>query len=92
MTISPPVANVFALLAIIGDVRCLETPAKRVAYIGLNPGQRESGRGKNIKLFARKSRRNIAVAAVARRPLVQVGHTLMGNPPEALETDKSFAT
>lgn len=121
--------NAFALIAIIGDVRRFETPAKLVAYIGLNPGQRESGRGKNIKLgigkrgrgdmrrllvqgahavlrmgknsplgkwgwklFARKGQRNIAVAAVARKLLVQVWHALMGNPPDALETDKSFAT
>lgn len=121
--------NAFALLAIIGDVRRFESPAKLVAYIGLNPGQRESGRGKNIKLgigkrgrgdirhllvqgahavmrmgkdtplgkwgwklFARKGQRNIAVAAIARKLLVQVWHLLTGNPPEALETDKSLAT
>jgi transposase len=123
------IINAFALIAIIGDVRRFESPSKLVAYIGLNPGQRESGRGKNIKLgigkrgrgdmrhllvqgahavlrmgknsplgkwgwklFARKGQRNIAVAAVARKLLVQVWHALMGNPPEALETDKSFAT
>lgn len=123
------VINAFALIAIIGDVRRFETPAKLVAYIGLNPGQRESGRGKNIKLgigkrgrgdmrrllvqgahavlrmgknsplgkwgwklFARKGQRNIAVAAVARKLLIQVWHLLMGNPPDALETDKSFTT
>lgn len=123
------VINAFALLAIIGDIRRFETPSKLVAYIGLNPGQRESGRGKNIKLgigkrgrgdmrrlliqgahavlrmgkhtplgqwgwklFARKGQRNIAVSAVARKLLVQVWHALMGNPPEALEADKSFTT
>jgi transposase len=42
--------NAFALLAIIGDVRRFERPEKLVAYIGLNPGQRESGRGKHLKL------------------------------------------
>lgn len=42
--------NAFALLAIIGDVRRFERSEKLVAYIGLNPGQRESGRGKHIKL------------------------------------------
>ena len=119
--------NAFALLAIIGDVRRFESPAKLVAYIGLNPGQRESGRGKNIKLgigkrgrgdmrrllvqgahavlrmgretplgkwgwklFARKGNRNIAVAAVARKLLVQVWYLLTGQPPTALETDKSL--
>ena len=42
--------NAFALLAVIGDVKRFERPEKLVAYIGLNPGQRESGRGKHIKL------------------------------------------
>lgn len=120
--------NAFALLAIIGDVRRFERPEKLVAYIGLNPGQKQSGRGKNIKmgvgkrgrsdmrcllmqgahavlrmgkntplgkwgwkLFARKGQRNIAVVAVARKLLVQVWHLLSGNPPTALECDKSVA-
>jgi transposase len=123
------IINAFALIAIIGDVRRFDNPAKLVAYIGLNPGQRESGRGKHIKLgigkrgrgdmrhllvqgahavlrmgkntplgkwgwklFARKGQRNIAVAAVARKLLVQVWHTLSGNPPTALEEDKSLTT
>jgi transposase len=121
------VVSAFALLAVIGNVRRFERPEKLVAYIGLNPGQRQSGMGKNIKLgvgkrgrgdirhlliqgaqavlrmgratalgqwgwklFARKGNRNVAVAAVARKLLVQVWHMLSGNPPTALETDKSF--
>ena len=43
------------------------------------------------KLFARKGQRNIAVAAVARKLLVQVWHVLSGNPPEVVEPDKSLA-
>jgi transposase len=119
--------NAFALLAVIGDVRRFERPEKLVAYIGLNPGRRQSGTGKNIKLgvgkrgrgdlrhlliqgaqavlrigratllgqwgwklFARKGNRNVAVAAIARKLLVQVWHMLSGNPPTALETDKRF--
>jgi transposase len=119
--------NAFALLAIIGDVRRFERAEKLVAYLGLNPGQRESGHGKRIKLgvgrrgrgdvrhllmqgahavlrsgkatalgqwgwklFARKGHRNVAVAAVARKLVVQVWHLLRGNPPTALEKDKSF--
>lgn len=119
--------NAFALLAVIGDVRRFERPEKLAAYLGLNPGQRESGRGKNIKvgvgkrgrsdmrslliqaaqavlrsgkntplgkwgwkLFARKGRRNIAVVAVARKLIVQIWHLLSGNPPQALEPDKSL--
>lgn len=119
--------NAFALLAIIGDVRRFERPEKLVAYIGLNPGERQSGTGKHIKLgigkrgrgdmrhlliqgahailrmgkasalgqwgwklFARKGSRNVAVAAIARKLVVQVWHLLRGNPPTGLESDKSF--
>lgn len=119
--------NAFALLAVIGEVRRFERPEKLVAYLGLNPGQRESGRGKRIKigvgnrgrgdmrhllvqsaqavlrcgaktplgtwgwkLFARKGNRNTAVAAIARKLTVQVWHLLIGNPPEALEGNKTL--
>lgn len=117
----------FALLAVIGDIQRFHSPEKLAAYIGLNPGQRQSGRGKDVrlgvgrrgrgdirnlliqgaqavlrsgrhtalgqwgwKLFARKGNRNVAVAAVARKLVVQVWHMLQGNPPIALESDKSF--
>jgi len=120
--------NAFALLAVIGEIGRFDNPAKLVAYAGLNPGRRESGRGKVVKLgvgkrgrcdirhlltqgahavlrmgrdtalgkwgwklFARKGNRNIAVAAVARKLLVQVWHVLSGNPPEVVEPDKSLA-
>ena len=119
--------NAFGLLAVIGNARRFSRPQKLVAYIGLNPGQRESGTGKRIsvgvgrrgrgdlrhlliqgaqailrmgkatalgqwgwKLFARKGSRNVAVAAVARKLVVQVWHMLHGNPPTALEKDQSF--
>jgi transposase len=122
------VINAFALLAIIGDVRRFERPEKLVAYLGLNPGQRQSGHGKNIKLgvgkrgradmrhlliqgaqavlrmgkatplgqwgwklFARKGNRNTAVAAVARKLVVQVWHLLSGNAPTIVEPNKSLA-
>lgn len=121
------IINAFALLAIIGDVSRFERSEKLVAYLGLNPGQRQSGTGKNIKigigkrgrsdlrhlliqgsqavlkmgrhtplgkwgwkLFARKGHRNIAVAAVARKLVVQVWHLLSGNPPVTLEASKSL--
>lgn len=121
------IVSAFALLAVIGDIRRFHSPEKLVAYIGLNPGQRQSGRGKDLrlgvgnrgrgdirhlliqgaqavlrsgrhtllgrwgwKLFARKGSRNVAVAAVARKLLVQVWHLLQGNPPTARETDQSF--
>ena len=50
-----------ALLAVIGDVRRFERPEKLVAYIGLNPGQRQSGTGKNIKLDMGKRGRGTSV-------------------------------
>ena len=121
--------SAFALLAVIGDISRFARPENLVAYIGLNPGQRSSGKGKDIrlgvgrrgrgdvrhllvqgaqailrtghktplgqwgwKLFARKGQRNIAVAAVARKLLVQVWHMLQGNAPTALESDKTFKT
>jgi len=121
------VVNAFALLATIGEVRRFDRAEKLVAYIGLNPGQKQSGRGKRIKLgvgkrgrgdmrhlliqaaqavlrsgaatalgqwgwklFARKGNRNTAVAAVARKLVVQVWHLLTGNPPQALEADKTL--
>jgi transposase len=121
------IVSAFALLAVIGDIGRFHAPEKLVAYIGLNPGQRQSGKGKDIrlgvgqrgrgdirhlliqgahailrsgrntplgqwgwKLFARKGNRNVAVAAIARKLLVQVWHTLQGNPPLALESDTSF--
>jgi hypothetical protein len=64
--------NAFALLAIIGDVRRFERPGKLVAYIGLNPGQRESGRGKNIKPGVGKRGRGDM-----RRLLVQGAHAVL---------------
>lgn len=42
------------------------------------------------KLFGRKGNRNIAVAAIARKLVVQVWHLLMGNPPKDLEGDKNL--
>ena len=64
--------NAFALLAIIGDVRRFERPEKLVAYIGLNPGQRESGRGKHIKLGVGKRGRGDM-----RHLLVQGAHAVL---------------
>ena len=43
------------------------------------------------KLFARKGNRNTAVAAVARKLVVQVWHLLSGNPPVLLEENKSLS-
>lgn len=121
------IVSAFGLLAVIGDIRRFHSPEKLVAYIGLNPGQRKSGKGKDIrlgvgkrgrgdirnvlvqgaqavlrmgrdtpmgqwgwKLFARKGNRNVAVAAIARKMLVQVWHLLNGHPRPESECVKSF--
>jgi transposase len=42
--------NAFGLLAVIGDVRRFARAEKLVAYLGLNPGQRDSGSGKRVKV------------------------------------------
>jgi transposase len=42
--------NAFALVAIIGEVRRFATPAKLVAYVGLNPGLKTSGRSKAVRI------------------------------------------
>lgn len=44
------IINAFALLAIIGDIKRFATPARLVSYLGLNPGRRQSGTGKDIGL------------------------------------------
>lgn len=64
--------NAFALLAIIGDVGRFERPQKLVAYLGLNPGQRESGRGKRIKIGVGKRGRGDM-----RRLLIQSAHAIL---------------
>ena len=66
--------NAFALLAVIGDVRRFERPEKLVAYLGLNPGQRESGRGKMIKVGVGKRGRGDM-----RRLLMQGAHAILRN-------------
>jgi transposase len=56
--------NAFALLAVIGDVRHFQDPEKLVAYVGLNPGQHESGRGKSIKLGVGKWGRSMVRSTI----------------------------
>ena len=49
--------NTFALLATIGDIHRFARPEQLVAYLGLSPGQRQSGQGKDIRLGVRKRAR-----------------------------------
>jgi len=59
--------NAFALISIIGDIKRFENPKKLVAYLGLNPGLRESGTNKRIKVGmgnrGRKDMRNLLIQA-----------------------------
>lgn len=119
--------NAFAIVAVVGDVNRFKTPNKLVAYLGLNPGRRKSGRGKDQKsgvgnrgrgdmrsliiqgaqavmslrrkhhlrdwgwtLFARKGNRNVAVAGIARRLVMQLWHLLMGHAITIFEQAKSI--
>lgn len=41
--------NAFAIVAIVGDIKRFATPKKLVSYLGLNPGRKKSGKGKDIK-------------------------------------------
>lgn len=52
--------NAFALVAVVGDVRRFDTPRRLVSYLGLNPGRRESGSGKRIKVgVGRRGRKDM---------------------------------
>lgn len=55
--------NAFALIATIGDIRRFSNAKKLAAYLGLNPGSRESGTKKRIKVGTgkrgRKDMRNL---------------------------------
>jgi transposase len=64
--------NAFALLAIIGDVKRFGTPRKLVAYLGLNPGLKESGLGKSRKVGMGKRGRGDM-----RHLLIQAAHAVL---------------
>lgn len=42
------VINAFAIVATVGDINRFSSPQKLVAYLGLNPGCKQSGTGKKI--------------------------------------------
>jgi transposase len=66
------IVSAFALLAVIGDIRRFDSPEKLVAYIGLNPGQRQSGKGKDIRLgVGRRGRGDL------RTLLIQGAHAVL---------------
>jgi transposase len=68
------IVSAFALLAVIGYIGRFHSPEKLVAYIGLNPGQRQSGKGKDIRLgVGQRGRGDI------RSLLIQGAHAIMRN-------------
>jgi transposase len=71
-----------------GDMRALLVQGAQAV---LKMGKRTSLGAWGMKLFLRKGKRNIAVAAVARKMATQVWHLLSGNPPKDLEEGKSLS-
>lgn len=64
--------NAFAILAVIGDVRRFAEPKKLAAYLGLNPGEKRSGKSKEIKIgIGRRGRGDL------RHLLVQAAHSIL---------------
>lgn len=66
------VINAFALLATIGDIQRFSRPEQLVNYLGLSPGQRQSGHGKDIRLGVRKRGRSDL-----RHLLIQGAHAVL---------------
>ena len=64
--------NAFALLAMIGDIHRFQRPQQLVSYLGLSPGQRQSGQGKDIRLGVRKHGRGDL-----RHLLIQGAHAVL---------------
>jgi transposase len=64
--------NAFAILAVVGDVRRFAKPQKLAAYLGLNPGEKLSGKSKEIKIgIGRRGRGDL------RHLLVQAAHAIL---------------
>lgn len=71
-----------------GDMRALLVQgAQAVLKMGKRTALGEWG----MRLFLRKGKRNIAVAAIARKMAVQVWHLLSGNAPQDLDEGKSLS-
>lgn len=73
--------SAFALNAVIGDISRFHSPEKLVAYMGLNPGQRQSGQGKYVRLgVGRRGRgdiRNLLIQGA--QAVLRTGrHTALG--------------
>lgn len=63
----------YALMAIIGDINRFSNPKKLVAYIGLNPQTKQSGKTDKSSGMSRHGRRDL------RSLLVESAHTIFNN-------------
>lgn len=71
-----------------GDMRALLVQGAQAV---LKMGKRTALGAWGMRLFLRKGKRNIAVAAVARKMAVQVWHLLSGNLPRDIDEGKSLS-
>ena len=66
------VVNAYALVAIIGDIKRFASHKKLAAYLGLNPGSKDSGKTVRIKKgMGRRGRKDM------RTLLVQAAHSVL---------------
>lgn len=72
--------NAFALIVVIGDIIRFSNPKKLASYLGLNPSQKTSGKGKMIKVgTGKRGRRDMrslliqAAQAVLRKTDIALG-------------------
>jgi transposase len=66
------IINAFAILAVVGDVRRFARPEKLAAYLGLNPGEKRSGKSKELKIgIGRRGRGDL------RQLLVQAAQAIL---------------
>ena len=70
--------NAFALLATIGDIHRFARPEQLASYLGLSPGQRQSGHSKDVRLGVRKRGRGDL-----RHLLIQGAHAVLRSGRES---------
>jgi transposase len=69
------VINAFAIVATVGDINRFSSPQKLVAYLGLNPGIKQSGTGKKVPVgVGRRGRSEM------RRLLIQGAQAVFRQP------------
>ncbi len=77
--------NVFALVAIIGDISRFKYPERLVAYIGLQPTVKQSGINEYHGRTSRKGRKDLkALLVQAAQAVISKGHTDLSTWGQAL--------